>query len=81
VVAGLQKVYLLSACRVNQAVLLGDTSRRNIVTQVFKTFWFANALKRVSHHGFNQFEDAQGDPPVSFNPVAQVLSKFGMEYG
>jgi hypothetical protein len=52
-----------------QAVLLRDPTGPYTETKKFQRLWFANTLKRASHHCFYQFKDSKRSPAVRFDPV------------
>ena len=75
----LQKIHPVIAHQIHQPVFLGDASGPDAGRQVFERFGFADALERVAHDGFDQFQDAQGHAAVGLNPVTQVFAEFGLE--
>ena len=79
VVAGLEKIDPSGADRIDQSMFFGDAAGPRAGQHVFQRFRFPDALKWISHCGFDQVQDSQGDPAIGLDPVAQVLAKFGMK--
>jgi hypothetical protein len=54
---------------VNESMFLGNSSRPDARPDKFERFGFANALKRVSHDGFDQLKNTKSSLPVRLYPV------------
>lgn len=48
---------------------------------MFQRFRFANAIKRIAHNGLDQIERSQGYLAIGLDPIAQILTKLGLENG
>jgi hypothetical protein len=70
VVAALNKIDSVFSHHVNQSVFLGDSSGPDTATQKFQGLRLADAVKRLSHYGIDQFENSECCFAIGFNPVA-----------
>lgn len=78
-VSSLEKINATLAHEIDNAMLLCESPRPTAWREIFERFGLANSFERLTQDGFNQFKGAQGQFTVSFDPVAQILDKFGLE--
>lgn len=78
-VAGLQEINAIGTDPVHDPVLLGQSARPYPWGQVLQRFRLPDSRKRISDNGLNQIKRAQRSPPVSLNPVAEILNELRVE--
>lgn len=81
VVARLQEVDSCVRDKVDDAMLLGQSTRPRSCGEVLERFRFSDAVKWIAHDRFNEIECSEGDLSVGIDPVAEVFSKFRLEDG
>ena len=74
-----QEVDALIPDQVDETMLLSDSAGPDISTEMPQRFRFSDALKGVSHHGFDELENPKRDLPVGTDPEAQVLPELVLE--
>lgn len=77
----LQKIHPLIPDQIHYPVFLGQAAGPDAGGKVFEGFGFADAREWIAHHGFDQFQNAQGDTAVGLHPVPQVFPELRLEYG
>lgn len=80
-ISGLEKIDPLIPDQVNQAVFLGDPPGPEAGGEMLEGFGLADALEWVAENRFDKIQDAQGGLALCFDPVAQVVPEFRLEYG
>ena len=80
-ITGLQKIDPIMGDAIYEPVLLREPARPASRQHVLEWLWLANSGKRIPQHAFNELEGAKRDLPVVFDPVTNILPKFGMKYG
>jgi hypothetical protein len=80
VVARLKKINSLCSHRINEPVLLGDSSGPSSSQFMLEGFRFADPVKGVSQDILNELQDAESGIAIRFHPPAKILSKFEVEY-
>jgi hypothetical protein len=73
VIAGLHEIDLFDSNPINQAVLLGDSSRPAARKFVAKRLRLTDSRKRVTQCGIYQIENAERRISISLDPVSKVL--------
>ena len=66
---------------INQPMLLRNSARPDPRTEKIQGLWFALALKWVAQYSFYYLENTFRRPTVGLNPIAEILSELGLEYG
>ncbi len=79
-IAALQKIDSLIPDQIHESVFLGDAPGPDAGAEIFEEFGFAEALERIAHDGFDQFQNTQGDAAVCLHPVSQIFAEFGLKY-
>ncbi len=78
-ISGLEEVYSIVADKINDTMLLGQSSWPDSWGEEFEGFRFADPFERVSHYGFDQRKNADSDLTIRLDPVPQVVDKLGLE--
>ena len=81
VVTSLKEIDDLVTGAVNQPVFLRNASRPTAREQVFEWLRLACALEWIAHYSFDEIQHPERCDPVGLDPIAQILSKLGMEDG
>ena len=79
VIATRQKVDSVTTDLIDQAMLTVDAPRPTAREFTAQAFGFADPLKRITKHGFNQLENPQCPLPVGLRPIPQVVEKGWIE--
>ena len=75
----LQNVDAIAVNAVHEPILRGDSSAPDIRTDMFQRFGLSFAVKRIAARGFDQFNAAQRDLAVGFDPIPKVLQRLGLK--
>ena len=81
VVAPHQEVDTVVADQVDEAMFLGDPSRPDVGPEMLDGFGLSDALERVAHDGFNEFEESKSSLSIRLHPELKVLPELVLEDG
>jgi hypothetical protein len=80
-ITGLYKRNPVVAGVIDNAMLLGQTSRPRACKAISQGLRFANPDKGIFQNCFYQIKSSQRDRAICMDPVSEVLSKLPMENG
>jgi hypothetical protein len=61
-------------------VLLRKATRPTSCQHIFEGLRLSNSRKWIAHGAFDEFENANRDFPIVFDPVTKILPEAGMKY-
>jgi hypothetical protein len=67
--------------QIHQSVLAADPTRPGSRQNVLQRFGLANSRERLTQDGLDQGQNSQANLTIGFDPVAEVLTKLGVENG
>jgi len=68
-VSGLEEIDAVVPDKINDAVLLGQSSRPDARGKIFERFGFADSTNRIPLDCFDKSKNTEGGSAVCFNPV------------
>jgi hypothetical protein len=80
VVTVLQKINPSFTDAINQAMFLGEAARPASGKDVLQKLGLSDSRKRIAQDAFDEFQGAESDSAIRFDPVPKVLPEFRMEY-
>lgn len=81
VVSALKEVESIVTHQVDEAMLLGDSTRPDVGTEVPDRLGLADTREGVTADGFDEVHDLQGHTTIRLNPKPQVFAELVLEDG
>jgi len=79
-VASLNEINSRVAHHIDEAMLLRDTSRPDVSSQIFEWFWIADAAEWIAHDRLDQGQYSKRGSPLGLHPITQIFTKFRLEH-
>ncbi len=79
-VPGLQEINPVFPDKINEAMLLGQSSRPCARGQIFERYGFADSVEGVAQNRRDAIENPQRQLAVGFHLIKQVFDDLGLEY-